>query len=491
MARVQCFLCCQRIQSIIDEVQEDMGISRFLEGALLVAELHFPFHDFTDVFSFIFALSEELKRRMAARNVTGGLPALKLLSDLLFGPPPPSLSGNGGGLHYQETLDGIPGPWDWDSEKAALVVPPDGYGVGLKGEEIRYHDRHNSFIPYVLTRRRGLPITLAVIHAAVGRGAGLQIECISAPKHFLNKFGPVGHPDERFIDVFYGGRFLTRAEAWAQLQELDPINGVREDALNSVGPLEVYTRMGINLAREYLESGGRTTNELRSVLKFLLTLQPTAREFRFLHARLAEADNDWQTAQEDWMQMVPSPVSTGELIRQMMTRARERGRQHEEDCKLPRRRPQDGRVLYRVGEIMQHLSHGYNGVIIGWDEQCMEEEDWMQTMGVERLKGGGKEQPFYNVLVDERQRPSQTTYVAQVNMVVRTPSSAEAMGSIDLPIRHPEVGMYFDGYMHKLGRYQPNAFLCFRYPDDWGSPGCDGSYALQKALRKSCLGFDW
>jgi hemimethylated DNA binding protein len=53
--------------------------------------------------------------------------------------------------------------------------------------------------------------------------------------------------------------------------------------------------------------------------------------------------------------------------------------------------------------------------------------------------GGGKEQPFYNVLVDERQPPCQTTYVAQVNMVVRTPSSAEAIGSIDLPIRHPEV----------------------------------------------------
>jgi regulator of sirC expression with transglutaminase-like and TPR domain len=65
-------------------------------------------------------------------------------------------------------------------------------------------------LPDVLTRRRGIPISLAVIHAAVGRRAGLPVECIGMPMHLINRLGAPESPDERFIDVFRGGQLMTR-----------------------------------------------------------------------------------------------------------------------------------------------------------------------------------------------------------------------------------------------------------------------------------------
>ena len=41
----------------------------------------------------------------------------------------------------------------------------------LQGESVEYYRPDNSLLPYVLTARRGIPISLAIIHAAVARRA--------------------------------------------------------------------------------------------------------------------------------------------------------------------------------------------------------------------------------------------------------------------------------------------------------------------------------
>lgn len=50
----------------------------------------------------------------------------------------------------------------------------------------------------------------------------------------------------------------------------------------------------------------------------------------------------------------------------------------------------------------------------GHDPRCQADPAWIEQMRVDMLPGG-REQPFYSVLVDTRDRPgAQTTYVAQV-----------------------------------------------------------------------------
>ncbi len=51
------------------------------------------------------------------------------------------------------------------------------------------------------------------------------------------------------------------------------------------------------------------------------------------------------------------------------------------------RRPSNGLVLYRVGEIMEHRRYGYRGVVFGWDPACTAGDEWIAQMNVDALPG--------------------------------------------------------------------------------------------------------
>jgi regulator of sirC expression with transglutaminase-like and TPR domain len=71
-----------------------------------------------------------------------------------------------------------------------------------------YYDPRNSLLHHVLRRRLGIPITLAVVTIEVGRRAGVALEGVGMPGHFLVR--PVG--SGRHLDVFAGGVELDMAE---------------------------------------------------------------------------------------------------------------------------------------------------------------------------------------------------------------------------------------------------------------------------------------
>lgn len=59
---------------------------------------------------------------------------------------------------------------------------------------------------------------------------------------------------------------------------------------------------------------------------------------------------------------------------------------------------QISKLRLRLGQRVVHQSEGYQGVVVGWDRQCCESEDWINTAQCEQFR----EEPFYHVLVDER-----------------------------------------------------------------------------------------
>ena len=68
----------------------------------------------------------------------------------------------------------------------------------------------------------------------------------------------------------------------------------------------------------------------------------------------------------------------------------------------------------------------------------------------------GRNQPFYHVLPDTRDRPgAQLTYVAQENILADTPSE---------PLQHPMTDEMFDHFDSGEGRFVPNALLRSQYP---------------------------
>jgi regulator of sirC expression with transglutaminase-like and TPR domain len=84
------------------------------------------------------------------------------------------------------------------------------------GNSANYYDPRNSLLPHVLTRRLGIPITLAVVCMEVGRRAGVPIEGVGMPGHFLIR--PAR--SDVLLDVFAGGVELSLADCESRFREL-------------------------------------------------------------------------------------------------------------------------------------------------------------------------------------------------------------------------------------------------------------------------------
>lgn len=84
------------------------------------------------------------------------------------------------------------------------------YGeLGFAGDTESYCHPDNSLLNRVLDRRRGIPLTLALVLIEVGRKAGIPLVGVGFPGHFLVRHA---HQPEVLLDPFDGGRPLTRGE---------------------------------------------------------------------------------------------------------------------------------------------------------------------------------------------------------------------------------------------------------------------------------------
>lgn len=76
--------------------------------------------------------------------------------------------------------------------------------LGFSGEERAYYHPDNSFLHRVIERRRGIPITLSVLTIEVARRAGIPLEPIGMPGHFLVRDPLSG----AYIDPYHDGALL-------------------------------------------------------------------------------------------------------------------------------------------------------------------------------------------------------------------------------------------------------------------------------------------
>lgn len=86
---------------------------------------------------------------------------------------------------------------------------------GFAGNASEYYDPRNSYLNEVIDRRRGIPITLAVVYLSVGRRLGMPVHGVNAPGHFLVRHG------ERVLDPFARGRAVTSETLLEQLRQMN------------------------------------------------------------------------------------------------------------------------------------------------------------------------------------------------------------------------------------------------------------------------------
>ena len=83
----------------------------------------------------------------------------------------------------------------------------------LRGNEFDYYNLSNSLLPSVIQSRLGIPISLSLVYMLVARRAGMRLDGIALPGHFI-----VRHEDV-FFDPFHGGKRVGLDECRALLEE--------------------------------------------------------------------------------------------------------------------------------------------------------------------------------------------------------------------------------------------------------------------------------
>src|SRR5687768_8964981 len=101
-----------------------------------------------------------------------------------------------------------------DSSQMACIQAVNEYlfdQMHFVGNRERYEDPRNSCLNEVLDRRTGIPITLCVVYMEVARRAGLHIDGVNFPGHFLVRCPEIRPRGSSglIIDPFHGGALLS------------------------------------------------------------------------------------------------------------------------------------------------------------------------------------------------------------------------------------------------------------------------------------------
>jgi regulator of sirC expression with transglutaminase-like and TPR domain len=80
----------------------------------------------------------------------------------------------------------------------------------FKGNTKKYYDPDNSYLNRVLDRRLGIPITLSLVFIEVGLRAGLTVQGIGLPGHFI--IGLYDATGRILLDPFYRGALLKEED---------------------------------------------------------------------------------------------------------------------------------------------------------------------------------------------------------------------------------------------------------------------------------------
>jgi len=199
------------------------------------------------------------------------------------------------------------------------------------GNRDHYEDPRNSCLNEVLDRRTGIPITLSVVYMEVARRAGLQVDGVNFPGHFLVRC-PERRGSDLIIDPFHSGALLSEHKCRLLLQKhVGNEVAFSKSLLAPATRHQIIVRMLLNLKRIYVNM--RSFPQARDVTELLLAITPSALSELRDRGLLAYHLNDVTAALRD-LQTYLKLSSMGELDKD----AREEHQQIWEHVKTLRRR---------------------------------------------------------------------------------------------------------------------------------------------------------
>ncbi|MCC7155386.1 MAG: transglutaminase family protein [Bryobacterales bacterium] len=126
----------------------------------------------------------------------------------------------------------------------------------LRGDQESYFDPANSCLDQVIARRKGLPITLAVIYLEIARRLLRPAYGVALPAHFV-----VRYDDGLFsvyVDVFNRGQLLTQAQCEEMVRRVTASGtAAGPEVFAAATKRQIAVRMLRNLQNANLRAGNR------------------------------------------------------------------------------------------------------------------------------------------------------------------------------------------------------------------------------------------
>jgi regulator of sirC expression with transglutaminase-like and TPR domain len=181
--------------------------------------------------------------------------------------------------------------------------------LGFSGNREHYDDPRNSFLNEVLDRRTGIPISLAVIYLEVARRAGVRIEGVNFPGHFLVRLPATTGTDDVIVDPFHSGALLSEVDCRQLLrQHLGDEAAFDRALLSTATRQQIVVRMLVNLKRLYVRM--RSFPQARFIADLLLAVDPSALSELRDRGLLAYHMEDFPAALRDleaYLRLMPRP----------------------------------------------------------------------------------------------------------------------------------------------------------------------------------------
>src|SRR5207302_111043 len=169
------------------------------------------------------------------------------------------------------------------------------------GNDVQYEDPRNSFLNEVMDRRTGIPITLALLYMEVARRAGVHVEGINFPGHFLLRCPArrgLQYTQDLIIDAFHGGALLSEQASRELLRRHVGEEATLESRflVHATKP-QILARMLLNLKRLYVRM--LSFPQARDITELLLAVDPLAINELRDRGLLAYHLNDFSAALRD------------------------------------------------------------------------------------------------------------------------------------------------------------------------------------------------
>jgi regulator of sirC expression with transglutaminase-like and TPR domain len=173
--------------------------------------------------------------------------------------------------------------------------------LGFAGNREQFDDPRNSCLNEVMDRKKGIPITMALIYIEVARRAGIRSEGVNFPGHFLVRCLEDLHTDDPpeglIVDPFHGGAILDEAAVRKLLEPHMSEAAFDPSLLARATRRQILVRMLLNLKKLYVKM--HSFPQARATADALLALQPSSLADLRDRGLLAYHMNDFSHALRD------------------------------------------------------------------------------------------------------------------------------------------------------------------------------------------------